>query len=155
MLPFQLLLSHAHSSLVIHLWNRPTSETRLLWFKFQPSIIKQTHSRVFLFLPYWNLLIEHFFRMNSRWFWILQLWRACKSIWSFSKDSCSTLPLKISFNSSANSKAIDEKTTVGRSFMYIKKSNGPNTDPCGTPDVTVRSFDNWSPIRTFCALPNK
>ena len=38
--------------------------------------------------------------------------------------------------------------------MYIRKNNGPNTDPCGTPDVTVRPFDNWSPIRTFCVLPN-
>ena len=26
-------------------------------------------------------------------------------------------------------------------LMYIKKSSGPSTDPCGTPDITGRGED--------------
>jgi hypothetical protein len=30
----------------------------------------------------------------------------------------------------------------GMSFMYKMKSNGPRTEPCGTPYLTVKLLDN-------------
>ena len=32
---------------------------------------------------------------------------------------------------------IDDLISFGRSFMYIRKSIGPKTDPWGTPEVTA------------------
>ena len=43
----------------------------------------------------------------------------------------------------------------GMSFMYIRKGQGPSTDPWGTPDSTGQAPD-CSPSRTtFCDLPDK
>ena len=30
--------------------------------------------------------------------------------------------------------------TLGRSFMYIRKSSGPKIEPCGTPQLTLAKF---------------
>ena len=35
--------------------------------------------------------------------------------------------------------------------MYIKKSSGPSTDPCGTPDTTGKEVD-WAPPNTTAFL---
>ena len=43
--------------------------------------------------------------------------------------------------SSANSLAVDSKPS-GRSFMYIRKSNGPKIEPCGTPASTDDQFEH-------------
>ena len=48
--------------------------------------------------------------------------------------------------SSANSLTVDSKPS-GRSFMYIRKSNGPKIEPCGTPASTDDQFEHW-PLRT-------
>jgi len=34
--------------------------------------------------------------------------------------------------------------------MYIKNSVGPRTEPCGTPEVTSNSKENFLSITTFC-----
>ena len=47
---------------------------------------------------------------------------------------------------SANSLAVDCKLS-GRSFMYIRKSNGPKLEPCRTPESTDDQLEYW-PSRT-------
>ena len=43
----------------------------------------------------------------------------------------------------------------GMLFMYMRKGQGPSTDPWGTPDSTGQAPD-YSPLRTtFCDLPDK
>ena len=39
------------------------------------------------------------------------------------------------------------------SFTYARKSSGPNTLPCGNPDVTLTSSDKYLPALTFCERP--
>jgi hypothetical protein len=44
--------------------------------------------------------------------------------------------------SSANSIDIDLLfLVIGRSFIYMRKSKGPKTEPGGTPCLTVAQFD--------------
>ena len=43
--------------------------------------------------------------------------------------------------SSANITALKIREQLGKSFMYIRNSNGPRIDPCGTPVVTFCSFE--------------
>ena len=47
--------------------------------------------------------------------------------------SCTTENREVS---SANSLALDDKPS-GKSLIQIKKSNGPKTDPWGTPALTL------------------
>lgn len=49
--------------------------------------------------------------------------------------------------SSAN-KLIEDETLAGRSFINIRKSRGPNTEPWGTPDVTEDKDDEVSFTKT-------
>ena len=61
----------------------------------------------------------------------------------------------ISLVSSAN-KDIDEcDTVVARSFMYTRKSKGPNTLPWGTPESTGRSEEWVLFICTNWHLPSR
>ena len=39
--------------------------------------------------------------------------------------------------------------TVGRSLIYIRNSNGPNIDPCGTPVVIEALFDFMLSYSTY------
>ena len=48
--------------------------------------------------------------------------------------------------SSAKSLTEDSKL-LGRSFMYIRTSNGPKIEPCGTPANTNDQFEHW-PLRS-------
>ena len=48
-----------------------------------------------------------------------------------------SLRLKYMLVSSANNLMIESMLLV-KSFIYIKKSIGPSTDPCGTPAVMLR-----------------
>ena len=50
--------------------------------------------------------------------------------------------------SSANSLAVDCKLS-GRSFMYIRKSNGLKIESCGTSASTDDQLEHW-PLRTIC-----
>ena len=43
-----------------------------------------------------------------------------------------------------------ECVSVGRSFMLSKKRMGPNTDPCGTPEVTWIVSDVAPSSMTSC-----
>ena len=49
--------------------------------------------------------------------------------------------------SSAKRPVVDE-TTTGKLLMYTKNNSGPNTDPCGTPDVTWATEDITSSTTT-------
>jgi len=40
--------------------------------------------------------------------------------------------------------------TLPKTFIYIKKSNGSRTEPCGTPHVTARNADHSPPEKTAC-----
>ena len=44
--------------------------------------------------------------------------------------------------SSGKSLTEDSKPS-GRSFMYIRKSNGTNIEPCGIPASTDDQFEHW------------
>ena len=48
--------------------------------------------------------------------------------------------------SSAKSLTEDFKLS-GRSFMYIRKINGPKIEPCGKPGSTDDQFEHW-PLST-------
>ena len=47
--------------------------------------------------------------------------------------------------SSANSRTWDE-TTLGKSFICNRKSRGPSTVPCGTPDSTLLTYVHLQPL---------
>jgi hypothetical protein len=53
--------------------------------------------------------------------------------------------------SSTNEFRSHDYVTVGRSFVYMQKSNGDNCKiaPCGTPWVIGRAADKDEPMRTF------
>src|SRR5688572_25240803 len=55
--------------------------------------------------------------------------------------------------SPANLEIVDE---IPSSMSLIKStnSNGPSTDPCGTPLSTVVQLECLSPVPTFCLLPD-
>ena len=72
---------------------------------------------------------------------------------SFYRSSVS-FPLKMglySWQSSAKRRA-SELVTSGRSLMKVKKSSGPRTVPCGTPDNTSAVDEAWPSRRTCCSL---
>ena len=50
--------------------------------------------------------------------------------------------------SSENSLAVDCKLS-GRSFIYIRKSNGLKLEPCRTLAITDDQLQHW-PLRTTC-----
>ena len=52
--------------------------------------------------------------------------------------------------SPANNLAFDLRPS-GKSLMYIRKSKGPRTEPCGTPALTS-SHDEFVPLRTTRCL---
>ena len=45
---------------------------------------------------------------------------------------------------------MSEIIELGRSFMYMTNSRGPNTDPWGIPDVTSFYSELLPFITTFC-----
>ena len=43
-----------------------------------------------------------------------------------------------------SAKSLTENSKLSeRSLMYIRKSNGPNIEPCGTPASTDDQFGHW------------
>ena len=54
--------------------------------------------------------------------------------------------------SSAKRKKVSFFEMFGRSFMYIRNKREPNTDPCGTPHVTVLRLDVTPFACTYCFL---
>mgnify|MGYP001595851294 CR=1 FL=1 len=54
--------------------------------------------------------------------------------------------------SSAKSRTLELETYSGRSLMYIRKSKGPRTEPCGTPDATAMVSDCDPFSTTDCVL---
>ena len=41
---------------------------------------------------------------------------------------------------------------LGKSFIYIKNSNGPRTEPWGTSQVIARSSDDWPLTETLFTM---
>lgn len=54
--------------------------------------------------------------------------------------SSSLVILRYKTQSSANS-FMDDLMLLARSLMQTKKSKGPKTEPCGTPDLTAQGFE--------------
>ena len=71
---------------------------------------------------------------------------ACRCSLSFSSlTRVNTLVSSANFNSELN-------RSESESFMDIKNSNGPRTDPCGTPLVTEIQLEQRPFIQTLCFL---
>jgi len=43
----------------------------------------------------------------------------------------------------------------GRSLIYIRNNNGPNVEPCRTPQVSEQVFDLMLLIIAYCVLCDK
>ena len=59
---------------------------------------------------------------------------------NLSRSSCK-LCLSVSFVTFLNTFVSSANLSTSRSFIYIKNSIGPNTDPCGTPLQTDFQFE--------------
>ena len=57
--------------------------------------------------------------------------------------------------SSANNIDMQASDTVDKSLIYNKKSNGPNIDPCGTPQLIFSVLDTMPLYVTYCFLLDK
>ena len=71
----------------------------------------------------------------------------CNHSWTLVNSSlitvaifCRFFPVKNVSALSANNIDMQAPDTVDKSLMYIKKSNGPSTDPCGTTKLIFFSF---------------
>ena len=83
------------------------------------------------------------FHRKSQWFILF------KFSFKFSADKCLLRITEKSDLSSANNLGF-ETEFAGKSFMYIKKSNGPRIEPWGTPASTFVHVEYW-PLRiTLC-----
>ena len=89
-------------------------------------------------------LMSHHFSHNSR------MWRSFCSV----TDSPSELIARYMAVSSAKSLTPD-LTWSGRSFIYARKSMGPRTEPCGTPEDTAILSDLTPFETTACERESK
>ena len=88
--------------------------------------------------------------LKDKWDVTLQEAKSCKSVWRDCSSSCDLICLK-HLVSSANSRALLQWITLGRSFMYKINRRGPRILPWGTPDTTGRRWEwellidtNWN-----------
>lgn len=98
-------------------------------------MIKTTH------LFGWNSMSHIFSQWNN----------LSRSFWR-TEQSCKLLIAKYTAVSSATRRTWDV-IELGRSFIYMRKSKGPSTEPWGTPDVTGTSVEHSPSSKTFCDLP--
>ena len=87
-----------------------------------------------------SLLIDNLFAIHQ-WYNFVNISRACPS--AISK----LLSLVIIAVSSACNLTALCPTDLYKSFIFSKKNNGPNTEPCGTPHDTVRKSE-FTPFMT-------
>ena len=64
-------------------------------------------------------------------------------------------PDKNIFESSAKSKANNLLDTLHKSFIYKRKSSGPNIEPCGTPHVMIPLPELTLLYSTYCVLSER
>ena len=57
--------------------------------------------------------------------------------------------------SSPNKTKLNLEDTAIMSLIYIINSNGPNTDPCGTPYVIAENLERTSPTDTHYVRSDK
>ena len=79
-------------------------------------------------------------------YWIVQVLILVKSLFNSLAELVVFSTIENSDVSSANNFALDAKSS-DKSFMYIRKSNGPSLDPCGTSASTAAREKYW-PFRT-------
>jgi len=75
---------------------------------------------------------------------VSQVWRETKSLFIREFKVEGESDVKVSVVSSAKRIVLLCWRALGKSLIYIRKSRGPKTDPCGTPIFTGRggmSFD--------------
>ena len=70
------------------------------------------------------------------------VWVFFRSLSSWSADIMGSYTVENSKVSSAKSVTVDSDLS-GRSFMYVRKINGPKIEPCGTSSSTDEQFELW------------
>ena len=78
--------------------------------------------------------------------WNAQVLILAKSLFKSLADLAMFSTTKNRDASSANNSALDTKSS-DKLFMSIRKNNGPNIGPCGTP-ASVAAQENYCPFRT-------
>ena len=81
---------------------------------------------------------------------LFQFFKAGRSFWKSWPSICELRARYIAV-SPAKSLTLD-LTCSGRSLMYTRKSIGPRTEPCGTPEETGIQFRIHS-VYDYCLLP--
>ena len=86
----------------------------------------------------------------------------CNHSWTLVNSSlitvaifCGFFPVKNILVSSANNIDMLAPDTVDKSLTYIKKSNGPSIEPCGTPQLIFSVLDLLPLYVTYCFLLDK
>ena len=93
-----------------------------------------------------------FFTLRVSLFSVSHSWTLANSSFINNSYSSKSLPGQKRLVSSAN-KIVDKLLVeLLRSLMYIKNSNGPRIDPCGTPQVIIFSVDLMLLYLTICFL---
>ena len=85
-------------------------------------------------------IAEHFEALRCRLHSSHHNWISRRSLCSSVSSSMQAISFQI-FVSSANVARDERFILTGMSLMNIKKSNGPRTLPCGTPDITGRGSE--------------
>ena len=91
--------------------------------------------------------------LNNIFHWWAHLEIKSKSLFSWS-DECliSWTVEKIELSSP---KSFTDDKSLDRSFIWLRKSKGPNIDPCGTPANTGSHEEIWPFNSTLCNLFSK
>ena len=74
----------------------------------------------------------------------------CNSLFTVEKRTLMSLCSKNRFVSPANIIVFNKLEALAISFIYIRNTNGPRTDPCGTLHVTFFPFIKFSLLMQMC-----
>ena len=99
----------------------------------------------------WNKIELYLFTFNANLFALNQFERSSRSEFTFVYKLSVHLDDEKPVVSSAKDITLEcDFKQVALSFTYMRKSKGPNTDPCGTPHVISRVYDFTLLYRTYC-----
>ena len=105
---------------------------------------------VFWFPFSWNNKQLDLFTFNASLFALKQFERSSRSEFIFLYKSSMHRDDKNTVVSSAKYINLECVKQFAMSFTKLRKSNGPKTDPCGTPHVMSRVCDCTLLYRTYC-----
>ena len=78
-----------------------------------------------------------------------------RSLLPFSYASAADWPWTNMLVSSANNMKVPRLEAFDMSFMYKRNSKGPNTEPCGTPNLTINLSDFSPRTSVYCDLEDR